>query len=66
MEKVNRFKFEAKWGDYKFSGIQTFADQPSQRDTQYIHFDVQDMMGYVPDDLTVTWSPVGESRLPAM
>jgi hypothetical protein len=58
--KLNRWRFTATWGEKQFTGIELLENEPSTRDTDWVCLDIFNMLQYMPDGLTVEWSPAGD------
>jgi hypothetical protein len=53
--KFVKWRFTAKWASRTYSGEQWFSGEPDERDTEYIQYDLLDMLGELPDDLEINW-----------
>ena len=54
------WRYTATWSTYIFSGVQWYDDGPQDRDTQFIEMDIEQMMGYDPEELKIKWEKVEE------
>jgi len=50
-----QWRFTAKWASRTYSGEQWFSGEPAERDTEYIRYDLLDMLKELPDDLEIKW-----------
>ena len=53
--KFVKWKFTATWSSRTYSGEQWFSGEPDERDTEYIQYDLLDMLKELPDDLEIKW-----------
>ena len=54
-EQIGEWIFEAKWARTKLTGTRHFTGKPTLRDSQGIEEDIEQMLGYRPEGLTVVW-----------
>ncbi len=53
--EMTMWRFEATWGHSKYSSMKVIDGEPTDRDTLYVGYDVEEFLGYRPKDLEVKW-----------
>ena len=52
---MTMWRFEATWGHSRYSSMKVIDGEPTDRDTLYVGYDVEEFLGYRPKDLEVKW-----------